>query len=701
MYLRAIAQVALSAAIAAWIVGGRPVPTLTFAVDPMTTGAIAPAGAPQPPRRSAPGIVVGQASEPETAAPQDTQLTAPVTGAPERDQTKVDESALRYFARQGDTRRLNAEIARLKALYPGWQPPADPTAPEVFTDPELDRMWQLFSEGHYADVRSAIAKRRASEPNWEPPPALVDLLDQADTRIRLTNASDAGQWNAVIDTAAKAPSLLTCDYVDILWRVAEAFAKTDRPNRAEDAYTYILTNCDKPEERLATIQKAMDLLPASDVDALLRLDRGGEFQTAKDELIRRRVGAIAENETSVADPTDLVRLASLAAEPQDAADALLLGWYDYRHGEPGKAVDWFAKARDRDPASAKAAEGYTLALIGLDRFAEAETAGYDWNEKSAENLAAYVAAVVKLLGADPPVKISEAVLGRIVSVVVRVKSPEAGEQLGWYAYNLGQVKTAAQWFTTVLKWAPDYEPAAYGLIVTQLALNQRTAANEMIRAWRDRSERIAKLARPVKGELRGPQYAVDAAIYDSPDSSGTAAAAPSASASRCSGSAPVNTLAPDAALRRGWCLMDLNRPVEAAAAFAIALRSASAATRSDAAYGASLANLRSGVTDKAAIAASAAPLAPDRQVELTVSILTQQALAAYADGRYAEAILALDERNRYAPEQNDLLVLRGYAYLKSRRYADAKRIFEAAAGTGLPDAVRGLAEVQALQNGVR
>ncbi|MCB1488982.1 MAG: hypothetical protein KDJ88_16190, partial [Bauldia sp.] len=70
-------------------------------------------------------------------------------------------------------------------------------------------------------------------------------------------------------------------------------------------------------------------------------------------------------------------------------------------------------------------------------------------------------------------------------------------------------------------------------------------------------------------------------------------------------------------------------------------------------------------------------------------------------GRYAETILALDARNQYAQEQNDLLVLRGWAYLKMRRYADAKRIFQAAAGTGSPDALGGLAQVQAAQSGLR
>ena len=701
MSLIKVAQLALLAGVTVWVVGARPVTVRGPGVDPMITGSIGAAN--HPPRH----VLVAQTTPPDMQSAPDVKPAAAAT-APDQTQPgsaseKVDESALRYFARQGDTRRLNAEIARLKALHPGWQPPEDPTAPEVFADPELDRMWKLFSEGRYADVRSAIAERQTKEPGWVPPASLVQLLDQADARVRIVNASDADQWATVIRTAADTPGLLTCDYVDILWRVAEAFAKTDRPTRAEDAYTYILNNCNDAEERLATVQKAMALLPGTDVDSLLHLARGDEFQPVEDDLIRKRVGKIAEVASGVAAPGDLARLETLAADPADATDPLLLGWYAYRRDEPAKALDWFRKALDRDPKSAKAAEGDTLSLIALDRFAEAETAGYDWNEASPDNLAAYLDAVTALLAADPPVKIAEAVLQRMVTVVTREKSAAAGEQLGWYAYNLGQVKTAARWFETVLKWKPDYEPAAYGLAVARLALNDRAGANEIIRAWRDRSDRIAGLAKPVKAELRGPNYTITAPIYAAPDRTATpavAAAAAPTPATGCGGSVPVAALAPEAALPRGWCLMDLNRPVEAAAAFDIAMRSTNADLRKDAAYGASLANLRSGVTDQAAVAAAAAPQSPDRKVELSVSILTQQALAAWAEGRYTETILLLDERDRYAPVQNDLLVLRGFAYLKLRRLADAKRIFEAAAATGLPDAVRGLAEVQAIQNGV-
>ena len=776
------------------------------------TGSTAPA--PPPPGGGQPVRVVLPASGPDiaTAEPVETaqlsdapiDLTEPRTegaggtagqplpalnpGVP-----TIDESALRYFARTGDQRRLDAEMARLKLLYPDWIPPANPAAPEVFVDPQLEQLWQLFAEEKYAEVRAALAERRAVERDWEPPAALLELLDEADSRVRLVNASNARQWNTVIDTAASEPSLLTCAYIDVLWRVAEAFANTDRMPRAKDTYVYILTNCDNPQERVATLEKAADVLPADELPSLLALGRGDEFATVNDLLLRRRVSVTSQDPSLVSPLEDLTRLAEIAKDG-DVADALLLGWYYYRHGSPRPALDWFAISRERDPASAKAVEGYTLSLIELDRFADAEAASFEWRDKSEDNLAAYLIAAVGLLATDPPARIDEAVLQRMAEVIVREKSLQGGEQTGWYAYNLGQIRTASRWFETVLRWDPEYEPAAYGLAVVRLAMNDLATVDAIKRDWATRSERIAAIGRPGRTELRGSQPVVErsttggGAVYDdrpvwvprsevrdyapagrvvvqevapvtsyADESYATRPVADAPYAERpyvprtpvaepyaepaaldqpyvarpyveqaypeqpyveapvqapragvsgggtsrggsCGTMAtPTRSLSPSAALSRGWCLMDLNRPVEAAAAFDVALGSSSVKTRSDAAYGASLANLSSGVTDKAWVSSAAAPMTGKQQTELNLGILSQQASAAYADGRYIEAIMALDERARLAPEQNDLMVLRGWSYFKLGRLAEAKRIFEAAAQTGYPEARSGVAAVYEMQ----
>jgi cellulose synthase operon protein C len=222
---------------------------LGFAAIAQQTGT----GGNQPPAEAPPAPI------PPTAAPPTNAPPTNGSSSQTPSQPQVDESALRYFASQGDTRRVNAEIARLRALYPNWTPPSDlsqlsgsPGAPPP--DPLIERLWNLYREDRIAEVRAAIAERQATDAAWKPPEELVTALETVEARRRLTNASDTGQWRTVLSVATEAPGLLTCMNVDVLWRVAEAFARTDQPNRTRDVYTYILTNCANPAERLATLQ---------------------------------------------------------------------------------------------------------------------------------------------------------------------------------------------------------------------------------------------------------------------------------------------------------------------------------------------------------------------------------------------------------------------------------------------------------------
>ena len=139
--------------------------------------------------------------------------------------------------------------------------------------------------------------------------------------------------------------------------------------------------------------------------------------------------------------------------------------------------------------------------------------------------------------------------------------------------------------------------------------------------------------------------------------------------------------------------MDLNRPLEAAEAFAVALQAPASQMREDAAYGQSLAYLRAGLTNRAAVAATQSTQSRRRAEELQSAILSDRAIAAFDAKRYREALLFLDQLGQISTQRSDLMVLRGYAYLNLKRYADARRIFEAVAATGNRDAQRGLADV--------
>lgn len=337
----------------------------------------------------------------------------------------VDLSALRYFAARGDTQRLQAEIARLRTLYPNWTPPADPLAIPENGDPRLDAMWQLYTNGRYAEVRKAIADRQQAEPGWQPPDNLTGMLSLAEARQRLVNASDLKQYATVVDTAANNPGLLTCSEVDVLWRVADAFANTDRMGRARDAYLYILNNCTVASDRLATVQKASALLPAEMIGELLAKEKPGadgqlEFEPVKNDLARQFVAKAGEKEGVSVPSAYLMRLERLAETDRLASDALLLGWYNIRQKNMTEAEKWFRKAREEED-SASASQGLALALIDRNEPREAEDVMYKWRTASDDALATYLAATANLLALEPPIVLPPDVLQRIAAETVARK----------------------------------------------------------------------------------------------------------------------------------------------------------------------------------------------------------------------------------------------------------------------------------------
>ncbi|MBB3310832.1 hypothetical protein FHT78_002576 [Rhizobium sp. BK196] len=684
--------------------------------------------------------------------------TAPANPAPAgmaaSQQPVVDVSALRYFASRGDKVRLQAEISRLQALYPNWVPPADPLAIPQNGDRQLENMWQLYSEGRYAELRKAIADRQAAE-NWQPPADLLDRLDVAESRTRLVNASDLKQYATVIDIAAETPSLLTCAEIDVLWRVAEAFIETNRQQRGQDAYTYILKNCTEPAERVATIQKAAALLPYGPMQALLSLERPAdangvrEFDSLRDDLARRFVADGNDDAKLDVASEYISRVERLAEEQGLPSDALLLGWYQLRRNNEADAEKWFRIAHAKQD-SAVASQGLALALIARKSPQEAEDVMYKWRDDSKEATATYLAATANLMALQPPADLSEEVLGRIAATIIQQKYVPTAQQFGWYARSLNQFQTAARWFETGLRWNPDDEPSAYGLAVTRQQLNDHAGVAEIQRLWAGRSVRIATLndksagsrtnaplpapgsasesqpvVQPAAPQVQSAPTERSAAFQPEPQSPAQfqsqqsqvqpqpIAPAQSVVPGRparvmqavavergprqirgCSTTIDPARLSPGDALTRGWCLMDINRPMEAVKAFEAALASPVRKEREDAAYGQSLAYLRAGLSNRAAVAATKAPQNRDRASELQVAILADRALAAFEGGRYRETLIYLDQRAQLQQERVDLMVLRGYSYMNLKMYGDATRVFEAAAATGNRDATRGLADVK-------
>lgn len=672
-----------------------------------------------------------QTMQTQTAQAPAARVAEPASG----DMPEVDLSALRYFAARGDTQRLQAEIARLRTLYPNWTPPADPLAVPENGDAKLDAMWQLYTDGRYAEVRKAIADRQQTEPGWQPPDNLTGMLSLAEARQRLINASDLKQYATVVDTAANNSGLLTCSEVDVLWRVADAFANTDRMARARDAYLYILNNCTVASDRLATVQKASALLPAEMMGELLAKEKPGadgqlEFEPVKNDLARQFVAKAGEKEGITVPSAYLMRLERLAETEKLASDALLLGWYNIRQKNMAEAEKWFRKAREEED-SASASQGLALALIDRNEPREAEDVMYKWRATSDDALATYLAATANLLALEPPVVLPPDVLQRIAAETVARKDAATAQQFGWYSLAFRQSQLALQWFSTALGWKADDEPSAYGVALSYHDLRNLAGLRGIQQQWAGRSQRIADVGTarmvdqsgqpavavtapplaiapqqtaPVPQTAQGGTVTYVQPVVQAPEPSRKQARLSSPAqranntASRprsCAAYPDPQRLPPQQALDLGWCLMETNRPAEALKAFEAAIASGQSSVKSDAAYGQSLAYLRMGLTDHAAVSATKSRMDSPRATELQVSILADRAVSAFQSKRYAETLLLLDQRARLADERADLMVLRGYSYLAMRRYGEAAQIFESLASIGNRDGIRGLAAVRA------
>jgi len=894
-----------SQAMRAAVVGASAALVLGFVLDigpwsTITGRLLGPAGAQETPGR--------------TSRPTEDVLSQP---------SEADKAALRYFAREGDVERLEAELRRLRALYPNWTPPRDLLDPQG-EDEELQRIYELVGEQRWQEAREAIAERRQRDPGWSPPQRLAVLLENQEARAALREASEAQEHSEVLRIARQNEQILTCQDPDSLWRVADSFAELGQPERAYDAYAYILENCEQSDVRAASLQKAAQNLDPQAVTRLFQLGRvdaegRSEFAEAQLDIIRGAVARGGERGGQPVPPEWLEILAEFARTGQDLDDAMLIGYYLFRQGNPSEAAQWFRFALDNG-LGAPAAEGYIVALRATgdreDEFLAREVA-YLWREQTPELMESYLDAMASALTADEIgerniLDVEQDSVDRFVPVVIQQRDANGAQALGWYAFNTCQFIIAEEWFISSANWVPT-EAAIYGLALARLRLGDQAGFEEVVEEWGplypsvralttpqeiepdapvtgdpddptdevgvssvicDPEERerlrqrlveqqemqqrqvsfteagsanlpriaVKPLARRPKGMARPeiPRRSVviqpqpiqhqsllmkaQAVLTPPPPSAaagqpeeGNQAVAPPAptqaddptraapplpttdgdrfepaaradnavrrraiegeqeedarlappirrrttvvtGANRTSDRAgstvrrrvrqgatstsvdarvrsiverPAGSIATggggggasaaqqalasgnysrcvaitDRGIRRGrlsaadanargFCLLQLERPIEAAQAFQLARVRARANTDQDldAVYGATLAAIANNLTDEAAVEATRAPLSRPRRTELQISILTQRAVAANRDGRYIEALYYLDQRNKIAPLQKDLMLLQGFAYQNAGYQRAADRIFRAVNKAGpTPESRRAMA----------
>src|SRR5262249_53136583 len=140
-----------------------------------------------------------------------------------------------------------------------------------------------------------------------------------------------------------------------------------------DLYKYILSNCDDPALRMATVQKASLVLPAKGTTSLIALgkvmpDGSQEFENIGFDGVRRQIGEYIKEGDMAAAPTDedLKRFVDFIQRTSSVNDAELMGWFFYTQQDWQLANSWFIQATQyqRTP---KNIEGVILTLRNMEK----------------------------------------------------------------------------------------------------------------------------------------------------------------------------------------------------------------------------------------------------------------------------------------------------------------------------------------------
>lgn len=419
----------------------------------------------------------------------------PITTPDADTAVKVDETALRYFASRNDVARAAVEIERLRRIYPGWVPPSDLFAPQASNE-QVAGLWAMLAEGHVDDVRLGIEEITASFPGWKPPVDLIKAVTRLEVRNAVISASDAKNWQGVLDALEPDPDILVCNEMDVVWRVAEALVKVDRVDRAAAAYRYLLTRCDAatPEEKIGTVRKAATDLPLKDVRQIVTLARKS-FDNKKilDEVIndklRGLIGEAIAAKTEVASAEDL---AAFVKTVNSAKDMQLLGWYYATLGKEPEAQIWFEKSIAADAKDMKAVEGLALVLRDQGEREKAEELAFSHSAEEPLLAKIVIELVSEDLTASPRRPVSPQRFERFLPLVTKTQSALGAQALGWRSLDDNKARDAREWFERSKAWGVS-EPAVLGFIVSSQRLGDRKAAKAAFEAHKAAYPAIAAL----------------------------------------------------------------------------------------------------------------------------------------------------------------------------------------------------------------
>ena len=242
------------------------------------------------------------------------------------------------------------------------------------------------------------------------------------------------------------------------------------------------------------------------------------------------------------------------------------------------------------------------------------------------------------------------------------RDARAAQGLGWYYFNAKKWNEAGTWFKSSMDWKPSAK-AAEGLVYTWQKLGRDDEARTLAASWAGKAPKLKEVLKSGGGKAGVVAVAFEKGDFATVLSLTEPGRGPEAASGQ--------TL-------RGWTLLKLNRPAEAARVFEAALKQAGSdkAKAADAAQGLALANNAQGLSREARAVVEAHAVAPEKSAKLDADIMTQDALAAFNRGGFNEALRLIAQVKRLAPEDQSLAMIEAWSLYKTNRYAEAQTAFK-------------------------
>ncbi len=176
-------------------------------------------------------------------------------------------------------------------------------------------LWDLLRKERYTDLDTDVSRLREAHPNWRPPTQLLTLKQEAVARQQINAALEAKEPNNLVALAQQHPEQFNCNQIHFLWGLAEAHHALGQTAQTIAIYERIIPACPKAADRIATLQKAKNILTPEIFEELSQREaRGGRRDAAQQSQLAQLTRAPTPDEAPLWNLLRLERYADLDTE---------------------------------------------------------------------------------------------------------------------------------------------------------------------------------------------------------------------------------------------------------------------------------------------------------------------------------------------------------------------------------------------------